>query len=249
MIAARAVDFIQPSVTQDRRHHAHVPHRDRGREGRRHLRAAHVPTSVRGYLATLHCVACKERDVPLERLFADVGWVAYANTVPDRNGAVDVPDRPGLGADPELDMIEKSAKSVTTAAAAIRPIAGAAADANVPQNKIRLGGPNEETAGLGTLALIGATIAERAGSAENLSVAPRHRDRAVCGRRSGRHHRPHRGRHLLAPSRPAIRGRERRRRRRHHRDRARRARQPRRLHHHFRPHGHARRCSGALLRT
>jgi len=40
-------------------------------------------------------------------LFADVGWVAYANTVPDKNGAVDVPDRPGLGADPEEDMIAK----------------------------------------------------------------------------------------------------------------------------------------------
>ena len=60
-----------------------------------------------GYLATLHCIACKERDVPLERLFADVGWVAYAKTVPDVNGAVEVPDRPGLGADPEEDMIAK----------------------------------------------------------------------------------------------------------------------------------------------
>jgi L-alanine-DL-glutamate epimerase-like enolase superfamily enzyme len=27
--------------------------------------------------------------------------------VPDVNGAVDVPDTPGLGADPEADMMEK----------------------------------------------------------------------------------------------------------------------------------------------
>ena len=53
----------------------------------------------------MHCIACKGRDVPLERLFADVGWVAYSKTVPDINGAVEVPDRPGLGADPEEDMI------------------------------------------------------------------------------------------------------------------------------------------------
>ena len=60
-----------------------------------------------GYLATLHCIACKEREAPLERLFADVGCVAYAKTVPDVNGAVEVPDRPGLGADPEEDMIDR----------------------------------------------------------------------------------------------------------------------------------------------
>ena len=34
-------------------------------------------------------------------------WVAYSKTVPDVNGAVEVPDRPGLGADPEEDMIAK----------------------------------------------------------------------------------------------------------------------------------------------
>jgi len=45
--------------------------------------------------------------VPLERLFADVPFVTYAKTVPDVNGAVEVPDRPGLGADPEQDMIAK----------------------------------------------------------------------------------------------------------------------------------------------
>ena len=33
--------------------------------------------------------------------------VAYAKTVPVVNGAIDVPDRPGLGADPEEDMIDR----------------------------------------------------------------------------------------------------------------------------------------------
>ena len=49
----------------------------------------------------------KERDAPLERLFADVAFVAYAKTVPDKNGGVDVPDGPGLGADPEAELLDE----------------------------------------------------------------------------------------------------------------------------------------------
>ena len=63
-------------------------------------------------------------------------------------------------------------------------------------------------------ALVAARRDERRAGA-GLSDAHGDGDRAVRGRRTGRHHRPHRGRHLLAPSRPAVRGRERRRRRRH----------------------------------
>jgi len=40
-------------------------------------------------------------------MFADIAWVPYAKTVPDKNGSVDVPDTPGLGADPEPDMMAK----------------------------------------------------------------------------------------------------------------------------------------------
>ena len=73
-----------------------------------------------------------------------------------------------------------------------------------------------------SLALSGAVGHRRAGA--ELSDARGHGDRAVRRRRPGRHHRPHRRRYLLAPPRPAVRGRERRRRRRHHRhDRAPRA--------------------------
>ena len=63
-------------------------------------------------------------------------------------------------------------------------------------------------------------------------------DRAVRRGRTGRHHRADRRRHLLAPSRPAVRGRERRRRRRHHRHDPRRARRARRLHADLRPPRH-----------
>jgi L-alanine-DL-glutamate epimerase-like enolase superfamily enzyme len=106
MVAAGATDFVQPSIVKI--------------GGISHLWSIAIEAEKAGvtcvphafffgpgYLATLHCLACKERDAPLERLFADVAFVAYSKTVPDVNGAVEVPDRPGLGADPEEDIIAK----------------------------------------------------------------------------------------------------------------------------------------------
>jgi L-alanine-DL-glutamate epimerase-like enolase superfamily enzyme len=57
------------------------------------------------FLAVLHCLAVKEKDSPLERMFADFGATPFARTVPIINGEVEVPRGPGLGADPEDDLI------------------------------------------------------------------------------------------------------------------------------------------------
>ena len=57
------------------------------------------------FLAVLHCMAVKEKDSPLERMFADFGATPFAKTVPVINGGVEVPQGPGLGADPEDDLI------------------------------------------------------------------------------------------------------------------------------------------------
>jgi L-alanine-DL-glutamate epimerase-like enolase superfamily enzyme len=57
------------------------------------------------FLAVLHCMAVKEKASPLERMFADFGATPYAKTVPVINGGVEVPQCPGLGADPEDDLI------------------------------------------------------------------------------------------------------------------------------------------------
>jgi L-alanine-DL-glutamate epimerase-like enolase superfamily enzyme len=57
------------------------------------------------FLAVLHCMAVKEKDSPLERMFADFGATPFANTVPVINGGIDVPQGPGLGADPEEKLI------------------------------------------------------------------------------------------------------------------------------------------------
>jgi L-alanine-DL-glutamate epimerase-like enolase superfamily enzyme len=53
------------------------------------------------FLAVLHCLAAKEKDSPLERMFADFGATPFSKTVPIINGGVEVPRGPGLGADPE----------------------------------------------------------------------------------------------------------------------------------------------------
>ena len=106
MVAAGATDFVQPSIVKiggltnlwqiateaERAGVTCVPH---------------AFFFGPGYLATLHAIAAKERTAPLERLFGDVGFTAYAKTVPVVNGAIDVPERPGLGADPEEEMIAR----------------------------------------------------------------------------------------------------------------------------------------------
>ena len=117
MIAAGATDFVQPSDRQDRRHHQALADRDRSREGRRHLRAARVLLRA-GLSRDAARIAAKERDgaagAPVRRCRASS---PYAKTVPDVNGAVDVPDRPGLGADPEED-IDRALPGVTARALA-----------------------------------------------------------------------------------------------------------------------------------
>lgn len=57
------------------------------------------------FLAVLHCMAAKEKTSPLERMFADFGATPFAKTVPVIDGGIDVPQGPGLGADPEEELI------------------------------------------------------------------------------------------------------------------------------------------------
>jgi L-alanine-DL-glutamate epimerase-like enolase superfamily enzyme len=106
MIAAGATDYVQPSIVKI----GGITQLFRIATESEKAGITCVPHAFffgPGYLATLHCIAAKERDAPLERLFADVAFVTYSKSVPDVNGAVEVPDRPGLGADPEEDMLLK----------------------------------------------------------------------------------------------------------------------------------------------
>jgi L-alanine-DL-glutamate epimerase-like enolase superfamily enzyme len=106
MVAAGATDFVQPSIVKV----GGLTSLWRVATESEKAGVTCVPHAFffgPGYLATLHAIAAKERAAPLERLFGDVGFTAYAKTVPVVDGAIDVPERPGLGADPEHELIER----------------------------------------------------------------------------------------------------------------------------------------------
>jgi L-alanine-DL-glutamate epimerase-like enolase superfamily enzyme len=65
----------------------------------------HAPFFGPGYLATLHVLAAKQRESALERFFCDLALMPYDKTAPIVDGGVDVPERPGLGADPEPELM------------------------------------------------------------------------------------------------------------------------------------------------
>src|SRR5215470_14286075 len=106
MVAVGATDFVQPSVVKIG---GLTPLWQIATESEKAgvICVPHAFFFGPGYLATLHALAAKERAAPLERLFGDVGFTAYTKTVPVVDGAIDVPDRPGLGADPEPELIAR----------------------------------------------------------------------------------------------------------------------------------------------
>jgi L-alanine-DL-glutamate epimerase-like enolase superfamily enzyme len=65
----------------------------------------HSPYFGPGYLATLHILAAKQKEVALERFFCDLGHMPYGNSVPIEDGAVQIPDMAGLGPDPDEELM------------------------------------------------------------------------------------------------------------------------------------------------
>ncbi len=59
-----------------------------------------------GYLASLHLIAAQRQEVSLERLYVELDHTPYQHTVPIEHGWIHVPDTPGLGADPETELVE-----------------------------------------------------------------------------------------------------------------------------------------------
>jgi len=57
-----------------------------------------------GYLASLHLIAAQDAEVSLERLYVELAHEPYAGSVPIQDGWVQVPDGPGLGAEPEPEL-------------------------------------------------------------------------------------------------------------------------------------------------
>ena len=60
-----------------------------------------------GFLASLHCNAALAPDAPFERLFIDLEASPYHDLVVAKNGRIAVPGGPGLGCDPDMDVLKK----------------------------------------------------------------------------------------------------------------------------------------------
>ena len=67
-----------------------------------------------GSLASLHVNAALAPAVPYERLFVDLEAHPYHDLVLAPNGRVQVPDGPGLGRDPDMEMLRRYAVNEPT---------------------------------------------------------------------------------------------------------------------------------------
>jgi L-alanine-DL-glutamate epimerase-like enolase superfamily enzyme len=61
-----------------------------------------------GFLATLHVLAAASQETVIERLFCDLAHMPYRDTVPLENGAFQLPSGPGLGAEPDTEILAVS---------------------------------------------------------------------------------------------------------------------------------------------
>ncbi len=107
MLDARAVDYTQPSVTKvggvaefaavcEATHAADT------------AVAPHSPYFGPGFLASLHLIATKAPEAYVERLYVDLEADLFGGrTVPDRNGRLELPDEPGLGCDPDPELLAR----------------------------------------------------------------------------------------------------------------------------------------------
>ena len=104
MLDAEAVTFAQPSVTKvggitefrkimtlAETHNAHV--------------VPHSPYFGPGFLATLHLMAASPVDSLVERFYMEVEASPMGTWIDAENGNFEVPDGPGLGCDPDPDVI------------------------------------------------------------------------------------------------------------------------------------------------
>ena len=106
MFDSGAVDWCQPSVTKvggitEFRAVAALA------EARGVALAPHSPYFGPGFLATLHLAAANPAEVPVERFFLDLQASLYGDAIDPVNGDLAVPQAPGLGRDPDPDVMRE----------------------------------------------------------------------------------------------------------------------------------------------
>jgi len=102
-LVAAGIDYVQPSAVK----HGLTAQWEICRHAEQNGATCvpHSPYFGPGYLATLHVLASKQKEVALERFFCDLGHVPYAQSVPIENGRVAIPDLPGLGPEPDEELM------------------------------------------------------------------------------------------------------------------------------------------------
>jgi L-alanine-DL-glutamate epimerase-like enolase superfamily enzyme len=102
-MAAAGIDYLQPSAVKNGITAQWEICRTAEQGGATCV--PHSPYFGPGYLATLHILAAKQKEVALERFFCDLAHVPYGANVPIENGWVQIPDGPGLGPDPDQELM------------------------------------------------------------------------------------------------------------------------------------------------
>jgi D-galactarolactone cycloisomerase len=103
---ARAVQYAQPSVTKvggvtEFRKVAALA------AARKVKLAPHSPYFGPGALATLHLLAAQSDEARFEYFYLDVDATLYGDALAPRNGELALPSGPGLGADPDPDVLRR----------------------------------------------------------------------------------------------------------------------------------------------
>jgi L-alanine-DL-glutamate epimerase-like enolase superfamily enzyme len=113
MLDANAVDIIQPSVAKIGGV-TEVVKIAAVAEAKGIRLVPHCAYFGPGFLASLHLAAALAPTTPFERLFLNLEASPYHDLIDAKGGRVAVPDAPGLGRDPDLDILRRYALSAPT---------------------------------------------------------------------------------------------------------------------------------------
>src|SRR4051794_35958155 len=102
-LVAAGMDYVQPSATK----HGLTTQWEicRSAEAGGATCVPHSPYFGPGFLATLHILAAKQKEVALERFFCDLDHMPYGASVPIENGVVRIPELAGLGPEPDDELM------------------------------------------------------------------------------------------------------------------------------------------------
>ena len=106
MIEAGAVDYAQPSVTKIGGVTEFMKVVKLA-AGHKVTLMPHSPYFGPGLLASIHMTATLAQETMIEYSFADLGANPLGDAIIPRNGRIDVPQGPGLGRDPDMEVVER----------------------------------------------------------------------------------------------------------------------------------------------